>query len=171
MTATTKELNKRIDALAKLNSKVTLEIRDLGIDCLEHLDLHGDTMPLNRLVLALSRPQIKPFIEWALAFGKVSKNNHALTKATQPLAFDKGRKTDIEGARAKPWDEFADDLKASTAKAFDLQAAVFSLLKKAGAAGTDHETLVKLGAVAGIPAEKVPATITKPTVTPQEAIV
>lgn len=155
-----KELNKAIDALGRKNQSVEAEIQTLGLACMAHCEQHGDTMPMNRLMNVLRRTQHQAFMEWALAFGKFAKNNDKATKASQPVVYDKSRTTDIQGATDKQWFMFADDKAKAEAKAFDFQAAVMSLLKKAASNGFDHEKLVKLAAVADIAPEKVPATVT-----------
>jgi hypothetical protein len=155
-----KVLNKKIAALKKSNAKVRDDIQALGLVCLQHIEQHGDVTPLNNLYDALIKTQHQAFAEWAFSFGKVSKNTNAKTKEAMPLAYDKSKKTDIKAATAKPWFDFADDKAKATAKAFDFQAAVMSLIKKAAAAGHSHDDLVKVAAVAGIKPEKVPATVT-----------
>ena len=167
----TKELNKKIDALGKANLKVEATIQELGLECLKHCDEHGDTMPMNRLVSVLRRTQFQAFTEWTLAFGKFKRNTDAATKVSQPLAYDKTRNTDIEGATEKGWFMFADSKAEAIAKAFDLQAAMMSLLKKAAANGADHKKLVALAGVVGIAPEKVPATITAPAANAEPALV
>jgi hypothetical protein len=153
-----KELNKKIKLLATANAKVEATIQELGLACLEHL-AHGNNGPIVSLLGALRRTQYRAFTEWALAFGMCSKNTDKKTKEAMPLVYDKSKKTDIEGATAKPWFMFAEDKAAAVAKAFDFQAAVMSLLKKAASAGHDHTQLVQVAAIAGIKPEKVPATV------------
>ena len=167
----TKELNKKIDALGKANLKVEETIQELGLECMKHCDEHGDTVPMNRLVNVLRRTQFQAFTEWALAFGKFKRNFDKATKDSQPLSYDKTRNTDIEGATEKGWFMFADAKAEAIAKAFDLQAAMMSLLKKAAANGADHKKLVALAGVVGIAAEKVPATVTQALPKVEEALV
>jgi hypothetical protein len=154
-----KVLNKKIAALKKANGKVRDDIQALGLVCLQHIEQHGDVTPLNNLYDALIKTQHQAFAEWAFSFGKVSKNTNKKTMEAMPLAYDKSKKTDIEAAVTKPWFDFADDKAKATAKAFDFQQAVMSLLKKAAAAGHDHTQLVQVAAIAGIKPEKVPATV------------
>lgn len=165
----TKELNRKIDALGKRNASVEADIQALGMACLEHTEKHGDTMPMNRLYNVLRRTQHQAFAEWALSFGKFQKNTDKATKDSQPLAYDKSRTTDLVAASEKPWFMFADEKSKATAKAFDFQAAMMALLKKAAANGIDHDKLVKVAAFADIAPEKVPATVTTPAA--PEAIV
>jgi hypothetical protein len=157
-------LNAKIDSLGKRLATAEADIQSIGLACLEHLDKHGDTMPLNRLINVLRRGQHAAFMEWCLAFGKVAKNMDKVTKEQQPVLHAKNRTTDIEGATAKPWFEFADSKADAIKKAFDLQGAVMALIKKAAAAGTDHELLVAIGALANIKPEKVPASVMVPAV-------
>lgn len=158
----TKTLNRKIDALGKRNASVEGEIQELGLACLAHAEQHGDTMPMNRLYGVLRRTQYQAFMEWALAYGKFKKQTDKVLKDTQPLAYDKSKATDVEGATAKPWFMFADSKADAEKKAFDFQAAVMSLLKKAAANGVDHAKLLQVASVADIAAEKVPATVTTP---------
>jgi hypothetical protein len=167
----TKELNKKIDALGVRNAKVESDIQAIGLECLEHLEEHGDTMPLNRLINVLRRGQHQAFMMWALAFGKVTKNPTKDTQDAQPVVYAKERLTDIEGATAKPWFEFADAKEDAIKKAFDLQGATMALIRKAAAAGVKHETLVAIGALAGIKPEKVPASVTATVPVEDEAVV
>ena len=157
----TKELNQKIDALGKRNLSVESDIQELGLACMEHTEKHGDTMPMNRLINVLRRTQYQAFMEWALAFGKYTKNFDKVTKVSQPVVYDKTRTTDIESATAKAWFMFADDKAAAMAKAFDFQAAVKALLKKAAANGVDHQLLVSVASLANIAPEAVPATVAK----------
>jgi hypothetical protein len=166
----TKELNSRIDALGRANLKVESDIHELGMACLEHTEKHGDTMPMNRLINALRRTQHQAFLEWAMAFGKFVKNTDKVTKASQPLVYAKGKTTDLEAAIAKPWFMFGASKAAATDMAFDFQASMLRLLKKAASNGVDHDTLVKAAALADIAPEKVPATVTVPTDLPESTV-
>ena len=150
------QLNKRITVLAMRNARVEAEIQTLGVACLGHL-ASGNNGPLCKLALALRRGQHQAFMEWALAFGACVKNPDPMIKVTKPLVYAKNRVMDIEGAIAKPWFEFADSAAVGAKRAFDLQGAVMALLKKAAAAGTDHELLVGIATLAGIGAKDVPA--------------
>jgi hypothetical protein len=155
----TKVLLSKIAALGKRNSAIKADIQVLGLACLEHIEAHGDVMPLNRLVGVLSRSQTQAFIEWSLAFGKVKKNEDKATKAAMPLSYDKSRSTDIEGAAEKNWDEFAPDKAESAKAAFDLQKAVQALLKKAAAGGQPQSILDALAVAGGVDAAKVPRSV------------
>jgi hypothetical protein len=155
----TKVLLSKIAALGKRNNTIKADIQVLGLACLEHIEAHGDVMPLNRLVNVLQRSQVQAFAEWSLAFGKVKKNEDKATKADMPLSYDKSRSTDIEGATDKNWDEFAADKGAAVKAAFDLQKAVQVLLKKAAEAGQPQSILDALAVAAGVDAAKVPRSV------------
>lgn len=161
----TKELNTKIDALGKRLATAEADIQEIGLACLGHLD-HGNNGPMCRLINVLRRGQHEAFMQWTLAFGKCAKNIDKVTMAAQPVVYAKARVTDIEGATAKPWFEFADAKADAIKKAFDLQGAVSALLRKAAAAGVDHEKLVAIAGIAGIAPEKVPATVTVPEAAP-----
>jgi hypothetical protein len=152
-----KLLNTRIQALAKKNAAVEAEIQELGLACIEHIEEHGDTMPLNRLINALRRGQHQAFMTWVLAFAKVKRNMDKATKEQQPVCFDKSRTTDIDGATAKEWFTFADSKADGVQKAFDLQAAMMAVLKRAAAAGTEDSVLQAMAAAVGIDKARIPA--------------
>ena len=160
----TKELLTKINALGKRNATIKADIQVLGLACLQHgaseaAGGHGDVMPLNRLVGVLQRSQTQAFAEWALAFGMVQKNTDKATMEAMPLAYDKARTLDIDGATAKNWDEFALAKTEAVKAAFDLQKAVQVLLKKAAEAGQPQSILNALAIAAGIDAAKVPHTV------------
>jgi len=159
-----KELNRRIKALETKNSNIHKEIQSLGVVCLQHgaseaQGGYGDVMPLNRLFNALKRNQARAFTEWALAFGMVKRNTDKATKVAMPFTFDRTRTLDIEGANAKHWDDFAPEKSESVAKAFDLQAAVMAVLRRAAAAGEPESVINALANAAGIDAAKVPKSV------------
>jgi hypothetical protein len=153
------ELNKRIKALGKRNAAITAEVQALGLACLMQVEEHGNTTPINDLVSALSRPQVKAFSEWALAYGKVKRASKADAEAGKFFAYDKTRETDIEGATENTWDSFAPEKAESVAKAFDLQAAVMAVLRKAAAAGQPQSQIDALAKAVGIDPAKAPKVI------------
>lgn len=144
-----KALNKKIDALGVRLAKAEQDIQDVGLECLAHIGEHGDIMPLNRLVNVLRRGQHQAFVSWALAYTKVSVNRDKGTMDKMPLSYAKDKKHDQEGATANPWWNFADTKEAAVAKAFDLQAAVKALLKKASG-NVSEATLADLKKIAEI---------------------
>lgn len=157
-TMTVKQLMGKIKTLGVANAKVEATIQELGVQCLHQLT-HNNTDPLNALWGVLRRTQHQAFMEWALAFGNVSKQKDVEKAKLFPFAYDKTKTLDIEAAEEKPWFMFGDSAEAAKDKAFDFQKAVKSLIKRAAANGYDHRQLVAVAAIAGIPAEKVPASV------------
>lgn len=155
MTMEVKKLNAAIDGLKKRNHTVQADIQALGLACIEHMS-HGNRDPLNRLVGALTRPQVKPFTEWVLAFAQAKRNVDKSTKATMPFLYDKDRTTDLAGATAKPWFDFAPEKEVAVAEAFDFQAATLAFLKRAAGHGATHVQLAAVAAAAGIPESLLP---------------
>lgn len=151
------ELNKRIATLKRGTAKRVAEIQALGLACLEQIEMHGNTTPINALMGALSRSETKAFTEWALAFGKVKKASKADAEAGVFLSFDKARTTDMAAAAETVWDTFAPEKKASVARAFDLQASVMQILKKAADAGQPQSVIDAIAKAAGI--EHPPRTV------------
>lgn len=151
------ELKKRIAALKRGGAKRIAEIQAVGLGCLEQVELHGNTTPINDLIGALSRPETKAFTEWALAFGKVKKASKADAEKGQFLAYDKARTTDMVGAAEQTWDTFAPEKKAAVQRAFDLQASVMQILRKAAEAGQSQSVIDAIAKAAGI--EHAPRTV------------
>lgn len=162
-TMTVKQLMGKIKTLGVANARVEATIQELGVQCLHQLT-HNNTDPLNALWGVLRRTQHQAFMEWALAFGNVGKQKDVALAKEKPFAYDKAKTLDIEAAEEKPWFMFGDDEAAAVKKAFDFQQAVKALIKRAAANGYDHRQLVAVAAIAGIPAEKVPTSVT-PVVT------
>lgn len=150
-----KKLNAAIDGLKKRNLTVQADIQALGLACIEHMS-HGNRDPLNRLAGALTRPQMQPFTEWVLGFAQAKRNTDKSTKATMPFLYDKDRPTDLPGATATPWYEFAKEKEAAVAAAFDFQAATLAFLKRAAGQGIDHAQLAAVAAAVGIPEAMLP---------------
>jgi hypothetical protein len=147
-----KALNKRIDEFKTRNTKIAQDLHDLGMLCLEHLAAHNDTMPLNRLVLALVRGQHQPFGSWCMAFGAVVRTTDKKKAETQPLSFAKDKVTDLINAAEKPWYEFADDAVTGMNKAFDLQIEFRKLIKRAKDTATPQQRamLIEMGKIASV---------------------
>ena len=145
-----KELKKRIAALKRGGEKRVAEIQIVGLGCLEQVELHGNTTPINDLIGALTRPETRAFIEWALAFGKVKKASKADAEKGQYLAYDKSRTTDMVAASEQPWHTFAPEKKEAVQRAFDLQAEVMKVLRKAAEAGQPQSVLDAIAKAAGI---------------------
>lgn len=147
-----KALNKRIDAFKTRNTKLAADLHELGMLCLAHLAAHNDTMPLNRLVLALVRGQHQPFGSWCMAFGAVVRTADKKKAEMQPLSYAKDKVTDLVAAAEKPWYEFADDAATGMAKAFDLQVEFRKLIKRAKDTATPQQRamLVEMGKIASV---------------------
>lgn len=126
-----KALNHKIDALGKRNQSVEADIQAIGLECLEHTANHRDIMPMCRLINVLRRGQHQAFVSWAITYGMFVVNKEKLTMELLPVKFNKDKVTDVEGATSNPWFEFQETKASGIDKAFDLQAAVKALLKKA----------------------------------------
>lgn len=144
------EIKKRIASLKRSGEKRIAEIQAVGLACLEQVELHNNTTPINDLIGALSRPETKAFTEWALAFGKVKKASKAAAEKGQYLAYDKTKTTDIQAASEQTWDTFAPEKQAAVQRAFDLQAAVMKVLRRAAEAGQPQSVLDAIAKAAGI---------------------
>ena len=136
-------LNKAIDSIKKRGANLDRDIQVAGLSALQLIEDHSDIMAAEQLVAAMPKSARKhALVEWVLAYGKVRKlsrenpaDAEALAKG-RVFAFDRARKTDIEGACEKPWYEFKPE--RPLAEAFDAQAAVMSLMNRINNAANKH---------------------------------
>lgn len=130
-----KALKGLIARIKTAGAKLDTNIQVAGLSALQLIEDHSDIMAAEQLVEAMPRSARKhALVEWMLAYGKVrklSKENpddiDAIAKG-RVFAFDRKRKTDIDGACEKPWYEFKPE--RPLAEAFDAQAAAMSLMNR-----------------------------------------
>lgn len=125
----TAELNKAIDSIIARGKKLDDSIQLLGLSLLAHTDQHGDITLMNRLLTSFPKGSRRnAFAEWALAYGKFTLNTDA-SKKDAPFLFAKDKSTNMEAAAETRWTEFKPEQDLD--KAFDFQAQLMALLKKA----------------------------------------
>lgn len=123
----TKALTTAINSIASRGKKLEADIHVAACSCLHHADAHNNADPMLRLLAALPNLARKnALIAWAQDFGKFTVNEEGTG-----LAYDKTKSTDLEAAQAKPFWEYKPE---APFKAFDLQAELARLLKRADAA-------------------------------------
>lgn len=131
----TAAIDKAIKSIAGRGAKLDGDIQLAGLSVLAHIEAHGDTTLADRLYAAMPKGARRlALAEWMLAFGKVEAlqaNNpeHKERIASgQVFGYAKLKKTDMQGAEDKKWFDMRKE--AAPAEAFDVQAAVQSLLKR-----------------------------------------
>lgn len=156
--------DKLITSIKGRSKKLDADIHLAACSALAHHVQHGDVTLINRLADALPKSARRnALFAWAIHFdGKLAANTDKASKAESPLVHVKGDgKSDIDGAVAKPFWEFAPE---PVYQQFDLNAAIAALLKKAeGALASDKQDsaliaadkLAALRALAGVQPEEV----------------
>lgn len=135
-------INKAIESIAKRGQKLDHDIHVAGVSVLQHVDVHGDTTLLDKLVNAMPKGSRKgAFCEWAVAFGNVrmlDRSNDADKLAIEQgrlFAKDKSKAFDLDGAIGTAWHEFKPEPDLLTT--FDAAKMVAALVKRYGKAVKD----------------------------------
>jgi len=159
------QFQKRFDQMHSTGLKAAELVQEIGVQVLEHYKAHQDVTLINAYFLALPPgANYKAMTMWLLAYGSLRVNTGP-DKATVPFKFAKDKGTDPEQAAQNPWFKMAAaDKPTADAKAFDIQAAMLALLKRAAKAETLNGDFNKLRAAAravGIPESDIPASTDK----------
>lgn len=139
----TKDIEAGILSISKRGATLDRDIQLMGLQCLNHIEQHGDVTLLNRLFIALPKGLRKnAFAQWALAHGKVEVNKGD-DKKVMPLSHAKGKKTDMDGAMSVSWYKFSPEKPLD--EIIDVQKAFETLLKRLTKEGAkvDNPELVK----------------------------
>jgi hypothetical protein len=113
-------------------------VQQVQLSVLHHADLHGDITLFEGLFNALPKGSRRNALaEHAVKYGKILINLDADPKKrkAKPFLFDKTKTTDLVGAQAEPWFEMSPEKPVDMA--FDFQAQLLALLKKADKAAND----------------------------------
>jgi hypothetical protein len=127
---TTATIVQAIEDIRATGKKLDNMIQVAACSVINHIEQHGDITLLNTLVEAMPKgSRVNALRDFLGTFAKVTYD-----EATKSFAYDKAKKTDLEGAQNIMWTEFAPE---KPYVAFDLQALLASVLKKADAALSD----------------------------------
>lgn len=129
------DVRKQIVSIGNRAKKLDRDIHVVGVSCLHHADKHGDVTLMQELINALGRSQRRnAVIGWACAFGKFAPDEKG-----KNVVFNKAGTTDLVSASEEsPWD-FAPE---KPFQAFDLEAELAKLMKKAQKAAEDSRNKV-----------------------------
>lgn len=140
------QIEKAIASIAQRGVKLDRDVQVAGLSILNHVNLHGDITLANKLFNSMSRGMRRNSLGiWLTMFGKLTINLDPATKKDMPLAYDKARKTDLEGAAKTMWFDVKKEPDLDVE--FDVQGALEKVLAKAQKDGTkvkDPEMLAKL---------------------------
>lgn len=113
-------------------------VQMVQISVLNHAELHGDITLFEALFNALPKGSRRNALaEHASKYGKITVNLDADPKKrkAKPFLYDRAKTTDLVGAEAEPWFEMSPEKPVDLA--FDFQAQLLALLKKADKAAND----------------------------------
>lgn len=99
------ETEKAITSIKTRGAKLQSDIHQAACSALDHLNQHGDTSLINRLIVALpASARRNALAKWAMTFGKLALNDDKSTKQDQPLVYLKEKAaTPIADAIATPY--------------------------------------------------------------------
>lgn len=127
-----------INVIKVRGAEFDLAVQEVQLSVLHHADLHGDITLFERLFNALPKGSRRNALaEHAMKYGCIAVNLDADPKKrkAKPFLHVKGKATDLAGAAAEPWFEMSPEKPVDMA--FDFQAQLMALLKKADKAAND----------------------------------
>lgn len=132
-----------IEDIRATGKKLDNMIQVAACSVIQHVEKHGDITLVNTLIDAMPNgSRVNALRDFIATFGKVSYDD-----AAKAFTFDKAKKTDLAGAQAIMWTEFKPE---QAYVAFDLQALLASVLKKADKALSDAPQEVDLELLAAL---------------------
>ena len=124
----TKELVKRIKAVAARTVKHEDDVQQVGLACIAQIEQYGQVTYLGDLYNALSKGDKDAFGKWALSFGGV-KANLKKDRKTLPFVIDKESAPDLTAATANPWHTFQKEA-TPISRLLDADKALNTLIEK-----------------------------------------
>lgn len=107
------EINKAIASIQRRGKQLDLDIQQVGVSCLAHVNEHGDTTILDKLVNAMPKGARKSaFCEWALAYGNIRMLERSNERDADAIALgrlfakDKSKDFNLQGALDNMWFDF-----------------------------------------------------------------
>ena len=132
------DIEYAIQIIKAKGEQFDLAVQEVQLSVLHHADLHGDITLFEGLFNALPKGSRRNALaEHAVKYGKILINMDADPKKrkAKPFLYDKSKTTDLVGAQAEPWFEMSPEKPVDMA--FDFQAQLLALLKKADKAAND----------------------------------
>lgn len=155
---TQKQILTAIQHIAITGKGLDDAVQSVGLDVLQHVELHGEVSLANKLLKALPKgARAKALADWFNRFGKITVNTDRTTAKEFPLVYCKEGQTNLEGAAGMPWYKCKQD--KPLAVEFDFAGQLMSLLKRANEAASKGlevkgaDVLAKLNALNARPVE------------------
>lgn len=133
-----KDIEYAIGIIKAKGEQFDLAVQEVQLSVLNHADQHGDITLFEGLFNALPKGSRRNALaEHAVKYGCIAVNLDADPKKrkAKPFLHVKGKATDLVGAQAEPWFEMSPEKPVDMA--FDFQAQLLALLKKADKAAND----------------------------------
>ena len=131
-----KDIDAGIKSLASRGKKFDADVQNIAISIIAHTEAHSDYTKAEALYQALPAGSRRAsLVQWLLAFGKIRALNpkvpedKAKMDAGAIFAFDRDKRTDMEGAHKTMWHSMGKP-EAKPADVFDVQKAAASLLQR-----------------------------------------
>lgn len=133
---TGKDIDAGIKSLASRGKKFDADVQNIALSIIAHTEAHSDYTKAEALYAALPAGSRRAsLVQWFLAFGKIRAldpkvaEDKAKMDAGARFAFDRGKRTDLEGAHKTLWHSMGKP-EAKPSEVFDVQKAAMSLLSR-----------------------------------------
>ena len=133
-----KDIEYAIGVIKAKGAQFDLAVQEVQLSVLHHADKHGDITLWEALFAALPKGSRRNALaEHAVKYSCIAINLDPDLKKrkAKPFLHVKGKATDLVGAQAEPWFEMSPEKPVDMA--FDFQAQLLALLKKADKAAND----------------------------------
>lgn len=131
-----KDIDAGIKSLANRGKKFDADVQNIALAIIAHTEAHSDYTKAEALYKALPAGSRRAsLVQWFLAFGKIRALNPKVAEdkakmdAGAVFAFDRDKRTDMEGAHKTAWHSMGKP-EAKPADVFDVQKAAASLLQR-----------------------------------------
>ena len=133
----TAKLNALIDSIAKRGQRLDNDIHKAGVNCIYHIDQHGDITLAEKLIESMPKSsRKKALVLWFMDNSKLSYNEEE-----KKYVYDKAKKTFLERAIEKPFWDHSQEVKPVSP--IDLDKRLESLIKQAEKALEDEQAKSK----------------------------
>ena len=133
----TAKLNALIDSIASRGKRLDNDIHKAGVNCIYHIDQHGDITLAEKLIESMPKSsRKKALVLWFIDNSKLSYNEDE-----KKYVYDKTKKTFLERAIEKPFWDHSQEVKPVSP--IDLDKRLENLIKQAEKALEDEQAKSK----------------------------
>lgn len=131
-----RDIDAGIKSLANRGKKFDSDVQNIALSIVAHTEAHSDYTKAEALYKALPAGSRRAsLVQWFLAFGKIRAldpkvaEDKAKMAAGAIFAFDRDKRTDMEGAHKTMWHSMGKP-ESKPSEVFDVQKAAMSLLER-----------------------------------------